>query len=212
MGVRAPTYQSPFPEAVKIMPTLRQGGYELRHRCLLQGSNQFNLRHRLNCSMDVTVQCMTLARSHGSLVDLLSTRLGQMPSSSWGRGVAMMSEPHWAMRPTLGSPINLSERCCGAVVLIGPHAKQVSPSERVQCGYRSEQFRSRSARDQYCRRFSDGEDAILNFADTLPLPRIALPRSIALLVDEFYPETRDLNSHRSPLFGANFRSGRKNSY
>ncbi|KAJ3454018.1 hypothetical protein MRS44_018650 [Fusarium solani] len=39
-----------------------------------QGGHQFNLRHRLNCSMDVTVQCMALARSHGSLVDLLSTR------------------------------------------------------------------------------------------------------------------------------------------
>jgi hypothetical protein len=39
-----------------------------------QGGHQFNLRHRLNCSMYVTVQCMALARSHGSLVDLLSTR------------------------------------------------------------------------------------------------------------------------------------------
>jgi hypothetical protein len=40
----------------------------------IQGGHQFNLRHRLNCSMDVTVQCMALARSHGSFVDLLSTR------------------------------------------------------------------------------------------------------------------------------------------
>jgi hypothetical protein len=45
---------------------------------LTQGGHQFNLRHRLNCSMDVTIQFMVLARSHGSLVDplvdLLSTK------------------------------------------------------------------------------------------------------------------------------------------